>query len=73
MSVTRHSSPELDPVVLLCTILTLALLAFTGWTLANRAQAAVSIHCPAPDHAVWASSLHQWLCGDSFTGGVKSR
>lgn len=70
MSATRHSSPELDPVVLLCTMLTLALLAFAGWTLASEAPA---IACPAPDHAVWAASLHQWLCGDSFTGGVKSR
>jgi TRAP-type C4-dicarboxylate transport system permease small subunit len=66
----RNRSPELDPVVLLCTILTIALLALAGWKLASQAP---SIQCPAPDHPVWASSLHQWLCGDSLTIGGKSR
>jgi len=56
----------------------------SGWvTLAAEDSsgdvAMAGLHCPAPDHAVWADSLGPWywkgeaLCGDSLTAGVTSR
>lgn len=68
-----HRSPELDPVVLICTIITVALLFWVGWTQVRPALAVASLHCPAPDHAIWAPGIGQAVCGESFTAGVKSR
>jgi ABC-type nitrate/sulfonate/bicarbonate transport system permease component len=69
---TRRTSPELDPVVLVCTIVTIALLLLAGWKLASDVHTTTPIFCPAPDHPVWASTLQQWICGDSFAGGFKT-
>jgi hypothetical protein len=62
-----------DPVTLglqmACLVLALVAMAL----LVARLTAAPPPACPAPDHPVWASTLQQWLCGDSLTVGVKSR
>jgi hypothetical protein len=47
------------------------LLLLWGW--ARPFVAVAEKQCPAGSHAVWASSLSQALCGDSFTGGVKAK
>lgn len=72
----RRTSPGRDPVVLAlqaaCAFLAVAI-AVLIVPLAHREVAVASLHCPAPDHAVWADSLGPWwwkgeaLCGASLT------
>jgi hypothetical protein len=38
----------------------------------HREQAVASLHCPAPDHAIWAPSLNQAICGESAGFGFKA-
>jgi len=80
--ISRHASPGRDPVVLVmkaaAAVLALAIV-ILGAQLAHRETAMAGLHCPAPDHAVWASSLGPWwwqgmaICGDSLTAGVTAR
>ena len=67
----RRRSAELDPVVLLLTVLTIAVLAFTAWTLCSRAQAATGHPCPPGRIAMLAPT--GWGCGMSQMIGVTSR
>ena len=74
--ITRRTSPGRDPVVLAmkaaaAVLAAVALLLLVHLLQGARAQAAVQ--CPPQDHAVWASSLHLWLCGASQTIGVTAK
>ena len=65
-----------DPVVIalrIACVIAACAIAFLIVTGCQRHQAQAALHCPPQDHPVWASSLHQWLCGSSQTIGVKSR
>lgn len=51
-----------------------------GLTLGNAAGvelrprvAVASLHCPAPEHAMWAPSIGRAVCGDLRAAGVKPR
>ena len=64
---TGRRSPNRDPVFLVMVVLAAVILAVTGWYGA-RPWLAVAFHqCPAPDHAVWAPSIGQAICGESLT------
>lgn len=79
---TRHTSPRHDPILraiqAACGVLAVVAVLVLG-QLVHRDVAMAGLHCPAPDHAVWADSLGPWywkgeaLCGDSLTAGVTSR
>jgi hypothetical protein len=72
----RHRSPGRDPVVLAlkAVAVVLAVVAVVMLVpLIHRTMAVASLHCPAPDHAVWAQSIGQAICGESITFGVKAR
>jgi hypothetical protein len=71
-----------DPVLraMKVAVAVLVVVALTQFVpMAHRTFALAGLHCPAPDHAVWASSLGPWwwkgeaLCGDSLTVGVRAR
>lgn len=67
---TRRTSPGWEPPLWLLIAGTI-LVAVFGLLAAHRiisnARAQAGVHCPAPDHPVWAPGLGQWLCGDSIT------
>ena len=68
--ISRRTSPSLDPVFLVTIALALIVLAVAGWAWSSRGP---HIQCPPPDHPVYASVIHQWICGASLNVGVKSR
>ncbi|MCW2910851.1 MAG: hypothetical protein JWL68_5640 [Actinomycetia bacterium] len=72
---TARRSPRRDPVVrvMKAAAAVLVVVALTQFVpMMHRAIGLASLHCPAPDHAVWADSFGPWywrgitVCGASL-------
>lgn len=55
------------------TVLVAAVGLLVAYRVVHDARAQAALNCPPQDHAVYAPSIHQWICGASLNVGVKSR